>query len=76
MTTYQENDLIHLREPVSADVIGERRSLVIPSGTSGSIVLVHGDPTQPLAYEVEFYVPDQDCYALATIEAGSALGDH
>ncbi len=69
MTVHHENDVIHLRKSVSADVIGEKRSLVIPSGTAGAIVLVHGDPLQPLAYEVEFYISDQDCYALATIEA-------
>jgi hypothetical protein len=69
MTVHNENDVIHLREPVNADVIGEKRSLLIPSGTAGAIVLVHGDSLQPLAYEVEFYISDQDCYALATIEA-------
>lgn len=70
MMVHHENDVICLREPVSADVIGEGRSLVIPAGAIGAIVLVHGNPTQPLAYEVEFYIQDQDCYALATIEAG------
>lgn len=69
MTIYHENDVVHLHEPVSADVIGEKRSLVIPSGTAGIVVLVHGGEQQPLAYEVEFYISDQDCYALATIEA-------
>ena len=70
MTIHHENDVIRLREPVNADVIGEERSLVISAGTAGAIVLVHGDPMEPLAYEVEFYIQDQDCYALATIEAG------
>lgn len=69
MMICQENDVIRLREPITAEVIGERRSLVIPAGTAGAVVLVHGSPSKPQAYEVEFYVASEDCYALATIEA-------
>jgi hypothetical protein len=69
MKIYQENDVIYLREPVVAGVIGERRMLTMPTGTVGAIVFVHGNPIKPVAYEVEFYIQEQDCYALATIEA-------
>jgi hypothetical protein len=68
MTVHHESDVIYLHESVNADVIGEGRSLIIPAGTAGAIVLVHGNP-EPLAYEVEFYIQAQDCYALATIAA-------
>jgi hypothetical protein len=69
MKIYNENDVIRLKEPITADVVGERRSLVISSGTAGTVVLVHGDPNQPAAYEIEFYIEEEDCYALATLEA-------
>ena len=69
MKQYHENEMIRLRESVIANVIGEHRSLSVPAGTEGSIVLVHGIPESPAAYEVEFYIQEQDCYALATIEA-------
>ena len=69
MTIYHENDVINLKEAVTAEVIGEGRSTIIPAGTLGSVVVVHLDSSErPLAYEVEFYLQDQNCYALATIE--------
>ncbi|MBX3587478.1 MAG: hypothetical protein AB7I35_00670 [Ramlibacter sp.] len=70
MTVHRENDPVRLREPFAADVVGEGRSVVIPAGAVGAVVLVHGNPSQPMAYEVEFYIQDQGCYALAVMEAG------
>lgn len=69
MKIHHENDVIILRESVTADVIGEGQTLTIPAGTLGAIVLVHGDPMNPEAYEVEFHIQERNCYALATIEA-------
>lgn len=69
MTIHYENDAVHLREAVKADVIGEKRLINVEAGAIGTAVLVHGEPMKPLAYEVEFYIQDQDCYVLATIDA-------
>lgn len=69
MKIYCENDVIRLQELVLADVVGEGRALTMPVGAIGTVVLVHGDPMKPAAYEVEFYIQVQNCYALATIEA-------
>lgn len=69
MKVLHDNDVICLRELVTADVIGEGRTLTIPAGATGAVVLVHGDPMSPAAYEIEFYIQEQNCYALATIEA-------
>ena len=69
MKIHHENDVIHLRESDTADVVGEGRALTIPTGATGAVVFVHGDPMKPAAYETEFYIQDQNCYALATIEA-------
>lgn len=66
--TLQEHDRIALSKPTSGEVIGQSRKLVLPMGTIATVVLVHGDPIQPKAYEVEAYVPEQDCYVLATVE--------
>lgn len=69
MKIHHENDVIRLCESVTADVIGEGVALTMPVGATGAVVLVHGDPMKPAAYEVEFFIQDQNCYALATIEA-------
>jgi hypothetical protein len=69
MKIYKENDVILLSQSAAADVVGEQRTLAIPAMTEGTVVLVHGDPAQPAAYEIEFYIQEQDCYALATIDA-------
>jgi hypothetical protein len=66
---FKENDSVSLTKPVNGQVIGERRDIILPIGTIATVVLVHGDPKQPLAYEIEAYVPEQDCYVLATVEA-------
>ena len=68
MKTLGENDIVRLREPLEAQVIGERRSLVAPKDAIGTVVLVHGDLTKPLAYEVEIFIPAHDCYVLVTVD--------
>ncbi len=73
MKILKENDCFSLTKPISGEAIGERREIVLPIGTIVTVVLVHGDPTQPIAYEIEAYVSEQDCYVLATIEVGDLL---
>ncbi|WP_075259292.1 DUF4926 domain-containing protein [Herbaspirillum camelliae] len=68
MKIYRENEVIFLRHSILAEVVGEARSVVVHAGACGTIVLVHDSPGAPLAYEVEFQMKEQDCYALATIE--------
>ena len=68
----RECDTFALSKPVEATVIGERRTLVLPAGTVVTVVLVFGDVTAPTAYEVEAYLPEDDVYALATVEAREA----
>lgn len=74
MIIHNENDAVRLKEPIKADVIGEGRSINIGAGAIGAIVYVYGEAMKPLAYEVEFYIKDQDCYALATIDAEKLAG--
>lgn len=69
MKIYKENDIVILTKKVGGDVIGERRQMILPVGTVATIVLVHGDPEHPKAYEIEAHIRDQDCYVLATVEA-------
>lgn len=69
MKIFVENDIVCLREAVEAEVIGEGRALFAPKGSIGTVVLVYGNPGKPLAYEVEFFILEQDCYALATVDA-------
>jgi hypothetical protein len=65
---YKDGDKIVLTKSISADVIGEQRKLDLPAGTIASVVVVYGDPNQPVAYEVEAYVEEHDCYVLATVD--------
>jgi hypothetical protein len=69
MRILKENDSFTLTKPIEGDVIGECRKVVLPTGGIATVVLVHGDPNQPTAYEIEAYVLEQDCYVLATVEA-------
>lgn len=73
MKTDHENDVIRLRESVVADVIGDGRALTVAAATPGVVVLVHGDPVNPVAYEIEFHIQEQNCYALATVEVAKIL---
>jgi hypothetical protein len=58
-----ENDIVRILITVKANVIGENRTLFIPKNSVGTIVLVY----EKSAYEIEFFVPDQNVFALATI---------
>lgn len=69
MTIYYENDVVSLKQTIDAKIVGDNRSLMIPAGTIGTIVLVYGAIQKPEAYEVEFYIQDYDSYALATIKS-------
>jgi hypothetical protein len=69
MNPMKENDTFVLSKSVEAMVIGERKYLVLPVGTVVTVVLVFGNPDAPDAYEVEAYIPEEDEFALATIEA-------
>ncbi|MGS0895294.1 hypothetical protein ACVBGC_22590 [Burkholderia stagnalis] len=66
----KENDTFTLAKAVEATVIGEHTAVVLPAGTLVTVVLVFGDPTSPSAYEVEAFLSESNCYALATVEAG------
>ncbi|MGH8383676.1 hypothetical protein [Pseudomonas sp.] len=69
MNIFRENDVVLLREGVEAKIItGDE--VFIPEGTEGTIVIVHGSADQPSAYEVEFFIPEQNDFALATVDAG------
>jgi hypothetical protein len=54
MTVAREIDIVRVHEPVEGYVIGERRTVIIPAGSEGTVVYVAGPPNQPEAYEVEF----------------------
>lgn len=71
MKILKENDCFALGKAVRGLVIGERQEITLPIGTVVTVVLVHGDPDQPKAYEIEAYVHEQDFYVLATVEVDS-----
>ncbi|RBB31704.1 hypothetical protein DPV79_40655 [Burkholderia reimsis] len=69
MKVMKENDVFSLSKSVEAMVIGEQDVVVLPVGTVVSVVLVFGDPSAPVAYEVEAFLEDSGRYALGTVEA-------
>lgn len=68
-TILREGDIVRCLESVEADVIGERCKVEIPARSTGAVVTVYEGSEGTEAYEIEFYVADQDSYALATISA-------
>lgn len=72
MKIFRENDYFVLRQPLEGTVIGESHKFTLPVGTTVTVVLVHGSPICPIAYELEAYIKEKDWYVLATIEAQNA----
>lgn len=70
MKIFKENECLTLTKSINAQIIGEGSELTLAVGTIATVVLVHGDPDRPSAYEIEAYIAEQDCYALATIAVG------
>ena len=69
MSTFKEIDVIRLRRSVEADLLGQPGRHLVPSGSVGTVVLVHGPAAEPSAYEIEFYIAERDAFALASVEA-------
>ncbi|KNH47349.1 DUF4926 domain-containing protein [Pseudomonas lini] len=68
MNIFRENDVVRLRIGVEANIItGDE--VFIPKGAEGTVVIVHGNADQPSAYEVEFFISEQNDFALATVDA-------
>jgi hypothetical protein len=70
MSVFHENDVVRLLKAVKADIIwgGE---VSLPEGTIGTIVIIHGDYVNPAAFEVEFFIPEHNDFALATVCVGA-----
>jgi hypothetical protein len=75
MTVAKEYDAVQLSQPVEADImgLGHPATIVMPAGSEGVVVHVHGPATKPLAYEVEFYLKAMDADAIATVDADLVL---
>jgi hypothetical protein len=70
MTVVSQYDPVRLLQPVEADIIDVPPSrIVMPAGSEGVVVHIHGPATRPLAYEVEFFIETMDAGAIATVEA-------
>ena len=65
---FKENDVVSLVKPVQAMNLGSGVEMELSPPMEGTVVLVHGAVDNPVAYEVEFYLPQADSYFLATIE--------
>jgi hypothetical protein len=71
MKIFKVNECLVLTKPIVGEVIGEHRDISLPIGTVATVVLVHGNPDHPKAYEIEAHIQEQNCYVLATLESGN-----
>lgn len=73
MNIFGENDIVRLLRGVEANIItgGE---VFIAEGAEGTIVVVYGSTDKPSAYELEFFIPECNGFALATVDADSVCG--
>lgn len=56
MTIVNEHEAVRLRQPVEADPIDgnpHKIPIIMPAGSEGVVVHVHGPAAKPLAYEVD-----------------------
>lgn len=67
---YKEGDVVKLRNGIKGNALDDNREIFLQAGTTVTVVLIHGNPNVPDAYEVEAYLEDIDCYVLATVESG------
>jgi len=73
MTMYRENEVVVLREAVSARIVSEGE-IEVAKGATGTIVIVYSDLQHPPACEVEFFLADLGKFALATVDATQLRG--
>ena len=75
---FKEIDVVRVLEPVKAHVLGEGTPSIVTvaGGTTGTVVLVYGPPTNPVAYEIEFSadrVGLEDPYSIVLADVPAAL---
>jgi hypothetical protein len=66
MAAIAELDVVTTTTDITAQVIGESRSITLPAGTVGTVVIVHTLETAIAAFVVEFFLGEFS-YALATV---------
>jgi hypothetical protein len=69
----REHESVTLAAPVEVLNIFTLEKIIMEKGETGTVVLVHGDPESPLAYEIEFYDPDRNIGAVATVKPADIL---
>jgi hypothetical protein len=65
MATIAELDVVMTTTDITAQVVGESRSVTVPAGTVGTVVIVHTMGTPLASLEVEFFLGEFS-YALAS----------
>ena len=73
MTMCRENEVVVLRDTVSARIVSGGE-IEVAEGATGTIVTIYGNPKNPLACEVEFFLADLGKFALATVDATQLRG--
>ncbi len=69
MPLVKEIDIVALLKPVTAQILGETNSVIIPSGAKGTVVMVYDVAGTTEALEVEFPLGEESS-ALATVPYG------
>ena len=63
-----KNDIVRLQAGIKGELIAGN-DVFIPKGGKGTVVIVRGNINLPSAYEVEFFVVEQNNFALAAVSA-------
>ena len=75
MTIIQEYDTVELAVSLRGKNMFNHDEVMIEAGERGVGVLIYGNPAKASAYEVEFYYPEQNIFALYNGQArGIAQG--
>ena len=70
---FRELDYVYIIDSVPGLLTKDFTKFIVPSGTEGTIVLVYGKEENPEAYEIEFFIEEHNCTALATVPAALVM---
>ena len=72
MKIFKDLDPVRIRRAVEA-FDAEGRTLLVPAGSRGTVVLVNGPPASPQSYDIDFYLEDEGSDVLAADVAADSV---
>jgi hypothetical protein len=67
---FKDHDVVRVTRNVEAFFLDEdKENITIQAGTTGAVINVLGNPQYPSCYQIEFYLRDQNDFAISTVDA-------